>query len=38
VFSETFEQHLINAKEFQKAQDVEQEKRMAAHEDTETHK
>jgi UPF0755 protein len=28
VFSETFQQHLINAKEFQKAQDVEQEKRM----------
>jgi len=28
VFSETFEQHLVNAKEFQKAQDVEQEKRM----------
>jgi UPF0755 protein len=38
VFSETFEQHLVNAKEFQKAQDVEQQKRMAAHEDTETHK
>jgi UPF0755 protein len=38
VFSETFEQHLVNAREFQKAQDVEQQKRMAAHEDTETHK
>jgi UPF0755 protein len=29
VFSETYEQHLVNAKGFQKAQDVEQEKRAA---------
>jgi UPF0755 protein len=30
VFSETYEQHLLYAKEFQKAQDVEKQKREAA--------
>lgn len=38
VFSETFEQHLVNAKEFQKAQDEEQQKRLAAHGATDTPK
>jgi UPF0755 protein len=38
VFSETYEKHLVNAKEFQKAQDIEQQKRAAAHDDIETPK
>jgi UPF0755 protein len=38
VFSETFGQHLVNAAAFQKAQDAEQQKRMAAHDDIDTHK
>jgi UPF0755 protein len=33
VFSETYEQHLLKAKDFQKAQDVEQQKRAAAKDD-----
>ena len=33
VFSETYEQHLVNAAAFQKAQDVEQQKRMELHGD-----
>lgn len=31
VFSETYKQHLVNAAAFQKAQDIEQQKRMEAH-------
>lgn len=33
VFSATYEQHLVKAKDFQKAMDIEQQKRMAARDD-----
>lgn len=35
VFSATYEEHLVKAKDFQKAMDVEQQKKMAAQDDVE---
>jgi UPF0755 protein len=38
VFSATYEEHLVKAKDFQKAMDIEQQKRMAAQDDIDNSK